>query len=59
VLCCVMLCCAVLQAVLEYRLTRGPEKWRNVYKALLVRGGVVEKVGEWRRKGGRGKEGGR
>jgi hypothetical protein len=27
---------ALMQAVLEYRLTRGPEKWRNVYKALLV-----------------------
>jgi hypothetical protein len=24
------------QAVLEFRLTRGPDKWRNVYKALLV-----------------------
>jgi hypothetical protein len=26
----------LLQAVLEFRLSRGPEKWRNVYKALLV-----------------------
>lgn len=27
------------QAVLAYRLTRPPHKWRNVYKALQVGGG--------------------
>jgi hypothetical protein len=32
----IVICYAVLQAVLEFRLSRGPEKWRNVYKALLV-----------------------
>ncbi|WIA23872.1 hypothetical protein OEZ85_013522 [Tetradesmus obliquus] len=28
--------CYVIFAVLEFRLSRGPEKWRNVYKALLA-----------------------
>jgi hypothetical protein len=34
----VMMMMMLLQAVLEFRLTRGPERWRNIYKALLVSG---------------------